>query len=238
MSQITIAREMIVEPDVLALFNASDAYHAALYPAENNPLSDVASFQTPNARLFVARSPAGQALGCGVIQLDLSGAEKSAELKLLWVAPEARGLGLGARLLEALEGAAEAAGADVVRLETGIHQPQAIGLYHGHDYHDRGPYGAYPVDPLSVYMEKVLVHTTQPNEVVSGFAYLPMLSATDNEQTGADLVGDVGHLMMPAGRPPHLKVAVRNARRATASARIAIQLKRRVLSGRKLAHTK
>ena len=41
-------------------------------------------------------------------------------------------------------------------LETGIHQPEAIGLYEGFGFERCGPFGEYGPDPLSVFMEKRL----------------------------------------------------------------------------------
>ena len=49
-----------------------------------------------------------------------------------------------------------ARGCRLLTLETGIHQPEAIALYARHGYQRRGPYGAYPDDPFSVFMEKPL----------------------------------------------------------------------------------
>jgi putative acetyltransferase len=47
-------------------------------------------------------------------------------------------------------------GTDTARLETGIRQPEAIALYRKLGYVERGPYGAYVTDPLSLFMEKKL----------------------------------------------------------------------------------
>jgi putative acetyltransferase len=43
-----------------------------------------------------------------------------------------------------------------LRLETGIHQPEALGLYRAAGFVERGPFGPYRPDPLSVFMEKPL----------------------------------------------------------------------------------
>ena len=55
------------------------------------------------------------------------------------------------------EDEARAAGMTVARLETGIHQPEAIGLYRKLGYALREAFGDYPTDdPNSVFMEKRL----------------------------------------------------------------------------------
>ena len=43
-----------------------------------------------------------------------------------------------------------------IRLETGVKQPEAIGLYRAFGYVEIGPFGAYVLDPASVFMEKRL----------------------------------------------------------------------------------
>jgi GNAT superfamily N-acetyltransferase len=56
-------------------------------------------------------------------------ASAPAEIKRMWVAPTARGLGLGRRLLEQLEACAVACGARVAHIETSAALIEAIGLY-------------------------------------------------------------------------------------------------------------
>ena len=51
------------------------------------------------------------------------------EVKRMYTRPAARGLGLAKALLRRIEDEARAVGAPVLRLETGIHQQEAIGLY-------------------------------------------------------------------------------------------------------------
>lgn len=93
----------------------------------------------------------GPALGCGAVLL---GAEHG-ELKRMFVHPSARGQGLARRLLARLEAEALAAGCAFMRLETGPYQAEALALY-ACGYQRRGPFGDYPEDPYSVFMEKAL----------------------------------------------------------------------------------
>jgi putative acetyltransferase len=147
---VSIAAEPADQPEVHALLRQSDAYHAALYPAESNHLVDVAALAAPNVRFLVARR-GGAAVGCGALVV---GADGEAELKRMFVAPEARGRKIGSRILEALEAAGKAEGVRVIRLETGVRQPESLALYRRHGYTERGPFGAYARDPLSRYFEK------------------------------------------------------------------------------------
>jgi putative acetyltransferase len=148
--EIAIAAEPADQPEVHTLLRQSDAYFASLYPAESNHLVDVATLSTPDARFFVARC-GGAAVGCGALIL---GPDGEAELKRMFVAPELRGRRIGSRILDALEAAAKADAVRVIRLETGVRQPESIALYRRHGFTERGPFGSYQRDPLSRYFEK------------------------------------------------------------------------------------
>jgi hypothetical protein len=50
------------------------------------------------------------------------------------------------------------AGCEELLLETGPYQPEALAFYSKQGYARRGPFGAYPDHPLSVFMGKRLVH--------------------------------------------------------------------------------
>ena len=152
MAGITIALESPRQDDVARLIQALDAYQGALYPAESNHLLDLPSLAASDVRFFVARR-GGEALGCGALRIDPS---RYGEVKRMFVLPEARGLRLGKRLLRCLEDEARREGLRCLRLETGIHQAAALALYRAAGYVERGPFGEYGPDPLSVFMEKTL----------------------------------------------------------------------------------
>ena len=139
------------QPDVLRLLAALDAYLTALYPPESNHILDVDSLCASDVRFFVARD-AADLLGCGALRID----DGYGEVKRMFVDPAARRRSLGRAILERIEREAQHAGLRLMRLETGIHQPEALALYRGAGYRERGPFGEYVVDPLSVYMEKTL----------------------------------------------------------------------------------
>ena len=149
---VKIATEPAGQPEVAALLAQSDAYMASLYPPESNHLVDVATLMQPNVRFLVARCE-GRAIGCGALVVAGDG---SAEIKRMFVLPEARGRNVGRLILERLEDAARAASVTVIRLETGVHQPEAIGLYRAAGFVEIGPFGGYVSDPLSLFMEKRL----------------------------------------------------------------------------------
>ena len=152
MSEVTIRVEPPGQPDVADLVRELDVYQGALYPAESNHLLDLAALSAPDVRFLVVRHD-GRAVGCGALRID---AEGYGEVKRMFVLPSARGLGLGRRILAELEAEAQRIGLACLRLETGIRQPEAIGLYRAFGFVEREPFGAYEPDPLSLFMEKPL----------------------------------------------------------------------------------
>lgn len=148
-----IAFEPPRQPEVIALIDELDAYQIPLYPIESHHGIDLDALSRPEVLFAVIRDDSGAAIGCGAIVLSADDGEYG-ELKRMYVRPPYRGHGLARQLLAALEQAASAQGCTVFRLETGIRQPAAIGLYASAGYVPRGPFGSYGPDPLSVFMEK------------------------------------------------------------------------------------
>jgi ribosomal protein S18 acetylase RimI-like enzyme len=99
-------------------------------------LPDPAVLRPPKGLLLVARRH-GEPVGCGALRFH--GAQ-TADIKRMWVAETARGLGLGARLLAALEDHAQAAGVEIVRLETNRALTEAIALYRSRGYEEVAPF--------------------------------------------------------------------------------------------------
>ena len=149
---MTIAFELPDQPEVIALIAELDAYQDTLYPPESRHTLDLASLQQPNVLFAVARDNTGQAIGCGAIVL----CPEFGELKRMYVSPRSRGQGVAKKLLALLESQAIGAGCKLLKLETGPYQPEALALYASAGYERRGPFGDYPNDPLSVFMQKQL----------------------------------------------------------------------------------
>ena len=152
MPNISIAQESPRQDEVVRLIEELDSYLGDLYPGESNHLLDLESLVRPDIRFFVARR-AGTVVGCGAMRLDPEG---YGEVKRMFVHTTARGSQIGRRLLERIEDEARASGLFLLRLETGIHQPEAIALYRKQGFVERGPFGPYSPDPLSLFMEKAL----------------------------------------------------------------------------------
>jgi putative acetyltransferase len=150
-----IALERPDQPEVVALIDELDAYQKPLYPPESHHGIDIDTLMQPNVLFAVAREygPQGsQAVGCGAIVL----ADDWCELKRMFVRPALRGRGIAQKVLAFLESAARDRGVALMRLETGVSQPEALRLYERAGYVRRGPFASYGPDPLSVFMEKRL----------------------------------------------------------------------------------
>jgi putative acetyltransferase len=137
--------------EYVRLLKSSDDYAASLYPAESNHMLDVETLLRPQMNFFGVIVD-GAVKGCGGFWAH----GDCVEIKRVWIDPSARGLGLSRKLMVKLEDEARALGFKVARLETGISQPEALRLYKAHGYLERGPFGDYKLDPLSVFMEKML----------------------------------------------------------------------------------
>jgi putative acetyltransferase len=156
---ITIGPEDPAQPEIRALIEDLDALMRSLYPAASNHLLDIEALRQPDIKFFVARYD-DVAVGCGAYRVldPKNGADparsKHGEIKRMFVTPVARGMRLGARLLLHLETDAWVAGIRRLSLETGIHQPEAIGLYERAGYVPCLPFSDYKPDPLSLFMTK------------------------------------------------------------------------------------
>jgi len=139
------------EQGVSDLIAALDGYLGSLYPAESNHFLDLDQLSGPEIRFFVARR-AGVPIACGALRV----ADGYGEVKRMYVSPAARGAGLGRAILAAIEQQAAREKISIMRLETGIHQAEALALYRSAGYRDCPPFGEYKVDPLSLFLEKKL----------------------------------------------------------------------------------
>ena len=83
------------------------------------------------------------------VDVSALGGTSVAEIKRMYVVPEHRGTGLSRVVLAELERTATAAGHDVLILETGLKQPEAIGLYTSSGYVPIEGFGHYCGNELS-----------------------------------------------------------------------------------------
>jgi putative acetyltransferase len=147
---ITIVEERPDSADALALLMELDAdLHRHPYPPESRHAFSVDQLVREGVAFFVTRHE-GQPAGCGGVKLFDT---EYGEVKRMYVRPSHRGMGLGKAMLDRLAEYARGRGVRLLRLETGIYQPEAIGLYERYGFQRRAPFGEYKVDPMSVYLE-------------------------------------------------------------------------------------
>jgi len=156
MQTITIERATSATDDVRALVGELDAELLLDYPPEQRHGLSVDAIFQPHIRFFVARLD-GAAAGCGGVALF----DGYAEVKRMFVRPTLRGRGVAAALLARLEAEARDSGREVVRLETGDRQLDAIRLYERAGFRRCAAFGAYASMPAhrvatSLFFEKRL----------------------------------------------------------------------------------
>ncbi|MET8504580.1 GNAT family N-acetyltransferase [Streptomyces sp. NPDC004787] len=140
-------------PDAVKLNDAVQLEYAERYADDDGdgegdltPL-DASMFAPPRGLYLLAYDPEGRPVATGGWRTqdanDEGYADGDAELKRMYVVPEARGLGLARRILAALEADAREAGRTRMVLETGTAQPEAIALYTSCGYEPCEKFGYY-----------------------------------------------------------------------------------------------
>jgi DNA-binding MarR family transcriptional regulator/ribosomal protein S18 acetylase RimI-like enzyme len=135
----------VIDPELPAARRSLISYAAELaerFP-EGYALEDLlraADARKPHG-LFVAAREEGRVVGCGVLRTPPAG---HAEIRHLWVDPEARGIGLGRRMVVELERLALSENYAAIRLDTHRVLLEAIGLYRNLGYRQIAAYDDNP----------------------------------------------------------------------------------------------
>lgn len=111
---------------------------------DSTPVSPI-EFDPPDGAFLIAYHD-GAAIGCGGWRTPPDD-DTSAELKRMYVVPEARGRGVAWAVLRAIEDSARVAGRRRIILETGDKQPEAIALYEKAGYVRIPDFGYYAGEP-------------------------------------------------------------------------------------------
>ncbi|ALU41555.1 GNAT family N-acetyltransferase [Pseudoalteromonas rubra] len=145
-------------PEVSQLLRDIDELMNTLYPPSSNQLIPADELAASDVYFVGARTESAL-MGCGALVPKTDEADcltPYAELKRVYVQPPYRGLGVSRHIMQTLIDHAREVGFSVLRLETGIRQTEAIGLYTSLGFVQREAFGSYEPDPLSVYMELAL----------------------------------------------------------------------------------
>jgi GNAT superfamily N-acetyltransferase len=149
---LRIERLPITHPDADRLVEEVQQEYVVRYGGRDDTPLDPSMFDPPRGAFFVGYID-DVPLATGALRLRddvlALGSRTTAEIKRMYVAPAARRTGLARRMLAHLEAAAQAAGAEVMILETGLAQPEAIALYMSSGYVPVDKFGYYRDAPLS-----------------------------------------------------------------------------------------
>lgn len=153
-SAIEIATETPDSTDALWCLNEYFKELAARFESGFDPAKSIsanADELTPPAGVFVIARLAGQPIGCGALKAKDGGI---GEIKRMWIRDDARGLGLGRRVLEVLEKHARRFRLRTLRLETNRTLIEAQALYRKCGYLEVAPFNEEPY--AHHWFEKVL----------------------------------------------------------------------------------
>lgn len=147
-----VERVPITHPDAARLVEEVQAEYVVRYGGRDDTPLEHSYFDPPAGAFFVGYLD-GVAVATGAwrrrTDVEALGSTATAEIKRMYVVEGARGRGLARAMLAHLEETARAAGAEVMILETGLAQPEAIGLYTSSGYEPIPGFGFYRTAPLS-----------------------------------------------------------------------------------------
>ncbi len=139
------------DPQMAALRDAQQAELASRYDG----VADIEPDLPPEQMVATLLARVGsEVAGCGSLREAPERGAGVGELKRMYVIPAFRGQGLSRRILIALEEIAVERGLRRLVLETGVRQPEAIGLYRSAGYEQIPNYGVYADEPSSVCFAK------------------------------------------------------------------------------------
>jgi GNAT superfamily N-acetyltransferase len=151
---IEIRREDLLSPVVQQLIGALNAELQARYPEEGANHFRLDPEEVADGRgAFLVAYRDGKPVGCGAVRKNDA---MVAEIKRMYTAPEARGCGVGRRVLVELEAEARRLGANRLVLETGPRQAEALALYRRAGFVDIPLFGEYEGCEFSICMAKDL----------------------------------------------------------------------------------
>ena len=134
-----ISRERPDSADARELIAELEAVLSPLYVTESRHGYSVEKLIRENVAFFVIRHD-DEPAGCGGIQFF---GDAYGELKRMYVRPKFRGMGLAKLMLQHLESFAREKNVLLLRLETGVHQYEAIALYEKCGFVPIPPFGEY-----------------------------------------------------------------------------------------------
>lgn len=157
--ELDLRQVPITHADALLLIDEVQAEYVVRYGSPDETPIEPGMFDPPGGAFFVGYVGAVPvAMGGWKRRSDVTafGRAGAAEVKRMYVVPGSRGLGFARTVLAHLETSAKHAGADLMVLETGLRQPEAIALYESSGYAPVTGFGHYCGAELSRHYGKPL----------------------------------------------------------------------------------
>ena len=140
-------------PEAQALIAALDSDLERRYPGEPTNGIQAPEFEAAGGYFAVVATAAGEVIACGAFRAVEA---QCVEIKRMFVREDFRRRGVSRTILRHLEEVARERGFRGAVLETGVRQPEAIGLYTSEGYFRIPNYGEYAGSPASVCFAKTL----------------------------------------------------------------------------------
>lgn len=157
--ELRIVRCAITDPDAARLVEEVQLEYVARYGSRDDTPLKPEYFAAPRGAFFVGYL-GDEPVATGAWRLredvDALGSTRTAEIKRMYVAPAGRRQGLARRMLAHLETTAHEAGAEVMVLESGTEQPEALTLYASAGYEPIPGFGFYKRSPRNRCMARRL----------------------------------------------------------------------------------
>jgi GNAT superfamily N-acetyltransferase len=161
--RMDIRRTAFTDPVAQALIADLQQEFVVRYGGPDETPLDATVFDPPSGAFFVGWLPfdgGAEPVATGAWRrrpdVAVLGGTVAAEIKRMYVVPRAQRRGLARLMLAHLETTAAEAGADVMVLETGLKQPEAIALYESSGYVPVEGFGYYKTSPSVRYFGKRL----------------------------------------------------------------------------------
>jgi GNAT superfamily N-acetyltransferase len=157
LAQVRLDVRAYGDPAVQALVAAVQAEYVRRYGGPDAAAVDPAEFDPPDG-LFVVAVRGEQVLAMGGWRrVEHDTGVPTAEIKRMYVRPDARRQGLARLVLAELEASAARSGIARIVLNTGTQQPEAIALYESSGYLPSRGFGLYADAPLALFYAKSLI---------------------------------------------------------------------------------
>jgi GNAT superfamily N-acetyltransferase len=153
---LEIVRVGYGHPDAMQLIAEVQAEYVVRYGGPDHTPLDPLMFEPPLGSFYVGyveldegTRPVASGAWRAHDDVDAFGTTRTAEVKRMYVAPDARARGIARSMLAHLERTAAESGAEAMILETGTAQPEAMALYESSGYTPIPSFGYYRSEPLN-----------------------------------------------------------------------------------------